>query len=277
MLKDVDVDEPDDHGRTALMKAFATGNLRATLFLIALGAHVNQADRDGKTPIMHAAENNQASIVDLFDSNQQAQAEMAALRVKYSGSHQGDGLGAIKGTVIKFEMPKLNLRLTDKRGQTAAVIAILKGHLGVANTLSRPGWDGRPDAFDDGQGNSVLHLAAATGNVRVIRHFRRFNVDYWAYYLSLSDPLNSYAWLCCRHGAINEEGKEPWMIAAEKGHLEVTKHLLPAPSLEDLTRKDKAGKTGLDLAAANHHKEVVAYLRQIQGDLKKKAEPPDKK
>jgi ankyrin repeat protein len=44
-----------------------------------------------------------------------------------------------------------------------------------------------------------------------------------------------------------------------------------------LTRKDKAGKTGLDLAAANHHKEVVAYLRQIQGDLKKKAEPPDKK
>jgi ankyrin repeat protein len=76
----------------------------------------------------------------------------------------------------------------------------------------------------------------------------------------------------------NRAGRTPWMLAAEKGHLDIVKHLLsgprsvkltkgggqPSPPVDDLQLKDKSGKTGLDLATANGHKEVAAYLTSLE-------------
>lgn len=61
------------------------------------------------------------------------------------------------------------------------------------------------------------------------------------------------------------------MLAAEKAPLEIVKHLLPIPTLEDLQRKDIQGKTGADLATAAGNTAVAAYLTQVEAELTKKA------
>lgn len=272
MLKQVDVDEPDEHGRTALMKACATGNVRAAMFLIAMGAQVNQADRDGRTPIMHAAETNQLAVLDVLFGEGTAPTEIAAIRAQYFDASKG-GIGAnlkeLVGAKFMPTSPRLDVR--DKKGLTAMMIAILKGHPDAANQIGRPGRGGQPDRPVDGNGDSIVHLLAADGNIRMLRHFGIIYASppFWAYY---KQPGGGFVWSACDQNTANNAGREPWMVAAEKGHLEAVKHLLHKPVRTDLERKDNSGKTGLALAQAGNHAEVVAFLTQLQSGLTKRGD-----
>ena len=57
------IDERDDAGLTALMKAAQEGDLAWTETLLGLRADVNRTHAGGKTPLLYAAENGHADVV----------------------------------------------------------------------------------------------------------------------------------------------------------------------------------------------------------------------
>jgi ankyrin repeat protein len=263
-LKEVDVDEPDEQGRTALMKAAERGNLRAAMFLIAMGAQFNQRNKEGKTALMHAAEKNQIGIIGIFRGEGTAPAEMAALRAKYHD--------ASKGVAGKFELPNLDYVVRDNRGQTAFMQAMVKGYLEAAEKFFYrpvPGGASHEHNYDleAGEGNTILHLLAADGNTSLVRCFEWQTINVVTPGWFFKAPKLFLDFRSSKLNQANRAGRTAWMLAAEKGHLDIVKHLLPNPPRDDLQHKDKAGKTGLDLARANNHKEVVAYLTKLQQDL----------
>jgi ankyrin repeat protein len=151
---------------------------------------------------------------------------------------------------------------------------MVKGHLesavSVGSTITL-------DDLEDYEGNTILHLLAADGNTTLIRRFE-WKIPPPGH----GSPLLgwNFNWRVFRSGKLNQvnrTGRTAWMLAAEKGHLDIVKHLLPNPPRDDLQLKDKSGKTGLDLALANNHKEVVAYLTKLQQDLTTKGAAKDKK
>lgn len=269
MLKHVDVDEPDEHGRTALMKACAVGNVRTATFLIAMGSQVDQADKDGRTPIMHAAENNQLPILDVLFRQGTAPMDVAAMRAQYFDASK-PGIGAnLKELIGNFTPARPRLDARDKKGLTVMMIAVRKGHPDAANQIAQiaPGLSGQPGAPVDVEGNSIVHLLAADGNIRMLRHFTLIPAmpPFWGY--CKQPGTHIYSWHGCDWKTANNAGREPWMVAAEKGHLEAVKHLLQKPMLADLQVKDSSGKTGLELAKANNHADVVTYLTKLEQDL----------
>jgi ankyrin repeat protein len=264
MLKNVDVDEPDEHGRTALMKVSATGNVRMAMFLVAMGAQINQRDKEGLTAVMYAIEKDQIAIISIFVNNGGADRKsVEALRAQYSEA-------AKSGPVSS-----LDVDMRDNRGQTAFMQAIVKGRLEAADRIRF--WS-KTDDLEDAEGNSILHLLAADGNMTLVRQFE-WRADgkapCWCFG---SPPKLSIGFSCFGVNQVNRAGRTPWMLAAEKGHLAIVKHLLSgprsvkwpggggkrSPPVDDLHLKDKSGKTGLDLATANGHKDVVAYLTSLE-------------
>jgi Ankyrin repeats (3 copies) len=136
MLKNVDVDEPDEQGHTALMKVSAAGNLRMAMFLVAMGAQFNQRDKEGKTALMHAIEKNQLGVIGVFLHDGTMRAEMAALRAQYSDAAKSGPVGNLKELLAgKFDFPHLDYKTRDNRGQTAFMQAILKGHFEAADKI----------------------------------------------------------------------------------------------------------------------------------------------
>jgi ankyrin repeat protein len=275
LLKEVDVDEPDEQGRTALMKVAANGNLRMAMFLIAMGAQPNQADKTGRTPLMDAVEKNQVGIIGVFRGDGTALAEMAAFRLQYKDLSKSGLNINLKDLPGQFAVPPLDYNAKDNTGNSAYMHAILKKHLQAAQ-MALPLGGGPSELWTDPKGNSLLHILIANGDWETVRLINAPSPDnFWTNCWRLG--ANPSYLPCCNAKQVNGVGQDPWMLAVQKAPIGIVKHLLPAPTLEDLQRIDIFGKTAVDLAASNEHVEVAAYLTRLQEELTKKAVEKDKK
>ncbi|XP_074851539.1 DNA polymerase kappa [Carettochelys insculpta] len=131
---------------------------------------------------------------------------------------------------------KARVDVADKHGLMAIHLAAWSGNQDIMRLLVKAGADQK--AVDQ-KGMNVLHFAALNNNVDI--------VDYLLRELQLKD-LNKP----------DETGKRPFLLAAEKGHVEMINSL---NSLELFTsEKDKEGNAALHLAAKNGHWMVLEVL-----------------
>ncbi|XP_065261957.1 ankyrin repeat and death domain-containing protein 1B [Emys orbicularis] len=131
---------------------------------------------------------------------------------------------------------KARVDVADKHGLMAIHLAAWSGNLDIMRMLVKAGADQKAT---DQEGMNVLHFAALNNNVDI--------VDYLLQELQLKD-LNKP----------DEKGKRAFLLAAEKGHVEMIYSLI---SLKLFTsEKDKEGNTAVHLAAKNGHCEVLEVL-----------------
>ena len=111
-----------------------------------------------------------------------------------------------------------------------------KGDLKVARLLLEAG---ASKNAEDGEGNTVLMLAAQSGHVEIVRLLLEADAD--------KDLLDS-------------NGCTALMLSAEKGHVKTARLLLQAGANKD--RQDRKGNTALMLTADNDHVETARLARE---------------
>ncbi|XP_036598188.1 ankyrin repeat and death domain-containing protein 1B [Trichosurus vulpecula] len=131
---------------------------------------------------------------------------------------------------------KARVDIADKHGLTVLHLAAWSGSLEIMLMLVKAGADQKAKNQD---GMTILHFAAQNNNVRI--------VEYLIQDLHLKD-LNQQ----------DEKGRKPFLLAAEKGHVEMIEKLIMLNLLT--SEKDKEGNTALHLAAKHGHSSVVEVL-----------------
>lgn len=105
----------------------------------------------------------------------------------------------------------------------------------------------------DGNGRTVLHIAARVGNMDIVEFLLGPGIE------SIAASVNSE----------DEHGQTPLHLACEKGHVDVVERLLRDPSIGANVR-DKMRRTPLHLASEKGHPDVVHSLldsTQVEADV----------
>ncbi|XP_064259442.1 ankyrin repeat and death domain-containing protein 1B isoform X6 [Passer domesticus] len=131
---------------------------------------------------------------------------------------------------------KARLDMADQHGLTVIHLAAWTGNLDIIRKLVKAGADQKAK---NEEGMNVLHFAAQSNSIKI--------VDYFLQDLHLND-LNKP----------DGKGKKPFLLASEKGHVDMIKNLIALKLFT--SEKDKEGNTALHLAAKNGHSEVVEIL-----------------
>uniref|UniRef100_A0A8B9TYE6 Ankyrin repeat and death domain containing 1B n=1 Tax=Anas zonorhyncha TaxID=75864 RepID=A0A8B9TYE6_9AVES len=131
---------------------------------------------------------------------------------------------------------KARLDMADQHGLTVIHLAAWTGNLDVMRKLVKAGADQKAK---NEEGMNALHFAAQNNSVKI--------VDYFLQDLHLTD-LNKP----------DGKGRKPFLLASEKGHVDMINDLIALKLFT--SEKDQEGNTALHLAAKNGHSEVVEIL-----------------
>lgn len=209
---DLEINMTDVRGETALHQA-KDATVAGMLLEKSLNAHIQ--DVDGNTALHCALEQGSKELVSLL----------------------------LKNTQLDRDMP-------NSEGEQVMHIAAAKWDLetfkqSVATPLSR-------DINEtDGNGRTVLHIAARVGNMDIVE-----------YLLGIASIAASF-------NAEDERGQTPLHLACENGHVDVVKRLLSDPSI-GVNVRDKMRRTPLHLASEKGHPDVVHLLldsTQVEADV----------
>uniref|UniRef100_A0A7N4PYP7 Ankyrin repeat and death domain containing 1B n=1 Tax=Sarcophilus harrisii TaxID=9305 RepID=A0A7N4PYP7_SARHA len=181
----------------------------------------------------HAAKRNNLDIMEQLieekvNINAMNNMKRTALHFAVGGNH----LSAVD-FLLKH---KARVDIADKHGLTVLHLAAWSGSLEIMLMLVKAGADQKAKNQD---GMTILHFAALNNNVKI--------VEYLIQDLHLKD-LNQQ----------DEKGRKPFLLAAEKGHVEMIEKLIILNLLT--SEKDKEGNTALHLAAKHGHTNVVEML-----------------
>jgi ankyrin repeat protein len=135
------------------------------------------------------------------------------------------------------------------RNITPLYLAVLLGNADVAKILI----DSGADANIDFEGVNLLHVAALYGGNKAVTE------------LLIVNGLDVNA-RCTKSGTTKDI--TPLLTAAAKGNIEVTETLIKNGA--DVNAKAYNGKTPLDLAISNEHKELADLIRKNGGISEKK-------
>ncbi|XP_051028330.1 ankyrin repeat and death domain-containing protein 1B isoform X2 [Acomys russatus] len=136
---------------------------------------------------------------------------------------------------------KARVDVADKHGLTVIHLAAWSGSFEIMLMLVKAGADQRAKSQE---GMNALHFAAQNNSLHI--------VDYLIQDLHLQD-LNQP----------NERGRKPFLLAAERGHVEMIEKFIYLNL--HTSEKDKEGNTALHLAAMHGHSQAVqALLTQWQ-------------
>ena len=174
---------------------------------------LNMRDKRGRTPLMHAIEHGHGKFVEalLKASADPLHAEIFDTKRGHNCLHAACAL-----------RPPYSLKAAE-----------------LVETLVQDG--GYGISVPDGEGNSCLHLAAETGNKRLIKKL----ID-----------------LGCDARVVNKEGRTPLHSAAAYGHAEAVLEILNQMSSPQsfAALKDSQGNTAVQLAGHFGHEAIVQIL-----------------
>ncbi|XP_067838798.1 ankyrin repeat and death domain-containing protein 1B-like [Heptranchias perlo] len=125
--------------------------------------------------------------------------------------------------------------IKDKHGMDAFLLAAWFGHLRILKLLVEKGVDRKSTNLE---GMNALHCAAQNNHISIVQYIIK------ELQLDLNKPT--------------EEGKKPYHLAVENGHLEMEKALREFEY--NTQEKDKEGNMALHLAARNGHTAVLEEL-----------------
>lgn len=154
----LDINRPDDLGRTALM--IAAGNAPGLIErLIEKGAHVNRADKKGKTPLMYALSSANEQAIDLLirhGANLFQKNEDGLSACDMAQHMSGRIAQAFKQALERYFPDDMRLIQAAGAGDKTAI-----------NNLLKKGIDLR---FKDAQGRSAVQAALDGGHFEIARH-----------------------------------------------------------------------------------------------------------
>ena len=219
------------NGLTALNLAVKARKKEVVDFLLKNNARKDIPDRDGSFPLHHAADLGYLEIVQLLilngdDVEVKNRHEETALRVAVNSG---------KKEVVKFLLEnKARKDIPDRTGNLLFHHAAQDGYLEIVELLMGDEVD-----VKGCQGRTALSMASSSGRKEI--------VDFL---------LKNKA----RQDIPDMRGNLPLHDAADHGHLEIVKLLMP----ENINIKNKKGETALDLAKKTGRKAVVDFLIQQQ-------------
>jgi ankyrin repeat protein len=227
----VNVEEKDDKGRTALIGAARNGHTEVVKLLLNAGANMEAKDTNGWTSLIRVAWNGHTEMVKLLlnaGANMEAKDRngwISLICAAYNGHTE----------VVKLLLNAgANLEAKDTKGWTSLICAAWNGHIEVIKLLLKAG--ANLEAKDEDGWTSLIR-AAWNGHTEVVK---------WL--------LNAGANL----EAKDEDGWTSLIGAARNGHTEVVKLLLKAGA--NLEAEDEGGSTSLCWAESYRHTEVVKLL-----------------
>ena len=284
--KDVDFIQKDS-GESLLHQACRNGNIKTVQALIAAGASVNKADKNGLSSLMFAAIHGQAGTVSPLleagaDANRATNDGRTALTFAAENGHleivaaliragadanqaMSDGSTAlIKAAqnghtqIVKTLMDAgADIHKADPRGWTALMLAAQKGHLEIVAALIRAGADA--DQATPHSRQTALMSAAQNGHAEIVRALIAAGAD-----ANQAMP----------------DGRTALMLATQKGHLEIVQALLPHEATEGPSPTDTFNFLLIAAAAGGHTQTVRNLLADrdptrdsIDGILPNKATP----
>ncbi|KAK9666582.1 hypothetical protein RND81_14G195500 [Saponaria officinalis] len=162
----------------------------------------------------------------------------------------------------------------DNSLQTALHWAAVRGSTVVADLLLQNG--ARVEAADV-NGYRAVHVAAQYGQTAFLNHIiAKYNADFdaqdnngrsplhWAAYKGFADTIRLLLFRDAIQSKQDNEGCTPLHWAAIRGHVESSNVLVHAGTKEELTVKDKAGFTPVQLALDKGHRQVALLLSNAQ-------------
>uniref|UniRef100_A0A7C8ZUA7 S-acyltransferase n=1 Tax=Opuntia streptacantha TaxID=393608 RepID=A0A7C8ZUA7_OPUST len=167
-----------------------------------------------------------------------------------------------------------DVNAADNSGQNALHWAAVRGCIAVADVLLQNG--ARIEAADF-NGYRAVHVAAQFGQTAFLNHIiAKYNADFdapdndgrsplhWAAYKGFADTVRLLLFRDASQGRQDKEGCTPLHWAALTGHLEACSVLVHSGTKEELTVKDRAGFTPVQLASDKGHRQVALLLSNAQ-------------
>nr|QQY02543.1 transient receptor potential cation channel 2 [Cryptocotyle lingua] len=268
------IEEPDQNGMTALHYAASRNNLAAANQLIALGANLECKDNEDMTPLLLAVRDNQLPAVRiLLEAGANGLTmDRYECNILHHACHNGevDVLECIRShfdNVYGSDCVLKLLNSTNKKGQTPVHLAILSKAVTITEMCIAWGADMSIQTI---RGESVLHLAARSGNeqilqllldcgslVNAIDHDRRTPI-----FCAVERNHPMLTEMLLQNGAdINHLDKEeitPLLLAAKLGRLDICRVLFDHNASVDV--EDKRWRTPLHLAVEGKHRDIVELV-----------------
>jgi ankyrin repeat protein len=224
----------NENGITPLIIASGLGRADIVKLLLAKGANVNKASKEGWTPLYEASINGRANVVKVL-LNKGADVNKADKFGK-TPLHGASYLGRTEVVKVLLAAPGIDVNKADIDGRTPLYWASRDGYTGVVQALlAAPGIDVNKA---DKDGETPLYLASDRGHVKVVK-------------LLLSKGANI--------NKATESKDTPLLTASYKGHTEVVKLLLAKGA--DANKPDvDGGETALYVASEEDHAGIVEIL-----------------
>ncbi|XP_046346459.2 transient receptor potential cation channel subfamily A member 1 homolog isoform X2 [Haliotis rufescens] len=253
---------------TPLLLAVTHGHVETVELLLQKGADYTAVDKNVKTVIFLAAEENKAPVLKKLLSYPQVK-----LMIKGNEScvtnpvHVAAQEGYSEILVILLE----NGALPDSRNeeqQTPLHLAAMFGRMSNVRELVKR--DKLLVNAKDGNSNTPLHLAAMQGHDKAVALLLEFGADVASRNYSLSTPLNLAASEGClkacqlllEHGAtietMDKYGTTPLHFACRNGHPAVVSLLIEWDA--NATLPDSEGLNSLSIAIENHNNDVAMVI-----------------
>jgi ankyrin repeat protein len=270
-LDQLDIDERDEIGRTALSIAAEIGDIEAVQRLLKKGAGLEVADEDGYTPLLWAASNGHEATVRLLLG---AGARADAADQRYGRTPLSWAASKGHETVVRLLLERgAEVDAADNSRRTPLSWAASRGQEATVLLLIENGAD--IESCDPKYGHTPLSWAAVRGHEATVRllleHGAKVNTPdrehgrtplSWAAengHEAVVRRLFSYG------GDIEATDREslqtPLMFAAENGHEGTVRLLLELGALLDA--KDLEGRTALSWATDGGHDDVTHVLRSL--------------
>lgn len=228
----------DVHQKTPLIIATELGHVECVALLLKdMRSNIEATDKEGKTALRHACENNFVDIVKLLvqhEAQANARSVIDSMTILMAASEMGHK------KVVKYllENTDVDLCATDYADRTALYCACK--HEAIAHMLVD---HGAPLHNVDRGGKTILMRAAQVGNASIIARILQRASDAPGLDLIDQDGFTAFAYACVA------------------GHADVAKLLLKAGASPTIADDDDI--TPLMLASMNGHADVVAFLAAL--------------
>ncbi|XP_057976835.1 probable protein S-acyltransferase 23 [Malania oleifera] len=244
---------------------------------------VSDANKDSNELGKHA---NEIAVIDVFSASAYGDFEKLQKFVEEEAASvsapDGNGYYALQWAALN-NFPNIaqyiiehggGVNAIDNMQQTALHWAAVRGSIAAADVLFQNG--GWVEAADL-NGYRAAHVAAQYGQTAFLNHIvAKYHADFdapdnngrsplhWAAYKGYADTIRLLLFRDACQGRQDKEGCTPLHWAAIRGNVEACTVLVHAGTKEELTVKDNAGFTPVQLASDKGHRHVAFFLSNAQ-------------